>query len=194
MATFGVVLIVLALFGVVYVGTVAWQKKQKEKEKEELRKQLERQERRRQRKIDDENRPSKVIISGEVPSKVRRGRRSVVLLVDDSPTMLLKLRKVLELWEYKVITAKDGREAWGELQKVKPDLLVSDIEMPNLNGLELVKLMRSDLTLMSVPVVLITGNVEHYLKAGQMVEIEGLLQKPFEDKILIDQIRYILQE
>ncbi len=192
MATFGVVLIVLALFGVVYVGTVAWQKKQKEKE--ELRKQLERQERRRQRKIDDENRPSKVIISGEVPSKVRRGRRSVVLLVDDSPTMLLKLRKVLELWEYKVITAKDGREAWGELQKVKPDLLVSDIEMPNLNGLELVKLMRSDLTLMSVPVVLITGNVEHYLKAGQMVEIEGLLQKPFEDKILIDQIRYILQE
>jgi len=192
MATFGVVLIVLALLGIVYVGTIAWQKKQKEKE--ELRKQLERQERRRQRKIDDENRPSKVIISGEVPSKVRRGRRSVVLLVDDSPTMLLKLRKILELWEYKVITAKDGREAWGELQKVKPDLLVSDIEMPNLNGLELVKLMRSDLTLMSVPVVLITGNVEQYLKAGQMVEIEGLLQKPFEDKILIDQIRYILQE
>lgn len=192
MATFGVVLIVLALLGIVYVGTIAWQKKQKEKE--ELRKQLERQARRRQRKIDDENRPSKVIISGEVPSKVRRGRRSVVLLVDDSPTMLLKLRKILELWEYKVITAKDGREAWGELQKVKPDLLVSDIEMPNLNGLELVKLMRSDLTLMSVPVVLITGNVEQYLKAGQMVEIEGLLQKPFEDKILIDQIRYILQE
>lgn len=192
MATFGVVLIVLALLGIVYVGAIAWQKKQKEKE--ELRKQLERQERRRQRKIDDENRPSKVIISGEVPSKVRRGRRSVVLLVDDSPTMLLKLRKILELWEYKVITAKDGREAWGELQKVKPDLLVSDIEMPNLNGLELVKLMRSDLTLMSVPVVLITGNVEQYLKAGQMVEIEGLLQKPFEDKILIDQIRYILQE
>lgn len=192
MATFGVVLMVLALIGVAYVGAIAWQKKQKEKE--ELRKQLERQERRRQRKIEDENRPSKVIISGEVPSKVRRGRRSVVLLVDDSPTMLLKLRKVLELWEYKVITAKDGREAWGELQKVKPDLLVSDIEMPNLNGLELVKLMRSDLTLMSVPVVLITGNVEQYLKAGQMVEIEGLLQKPFEDKVLIDQIRYILQE
>lgn len=192
MAAFGVVLIVIAFLGVVYVGTIAWQKKQKEKE--DLRKQLERQERRRQRKLEDENRPSKVIISGEVPSKVRRGRRSVVLLVDDSPTMLLKLRKVLELWEYKVITAKDGREAWSELQKVKPDLLVSDIEMPNLNGLELVKLMRSDLTLMSVPVVLITGNVEQYLKAGQMVEIEGLLQKPFEDKILIDQIRYILQE
>lgn len=192
MATFGVVLMVLALLAIVYVGAIAWQKKQKEKE--ELRKQLERQERRRQRKLEDEKRPSKVIISGEVPSKVRRGRRSVVLLVDDSPTMLLKLRKVLELWEYKVITAKDGREAWSELQKVKPDLLVSDIEMPNLNGLELVKLMRSDLTLMSVPVVLITGNVEQYLKAGQMVEIEGLLQKPFEDKILIDQIRYILQE
>lgn len=192
MATFGVVLVVLAFLALGYTGAIAWKKHKKEQV--ELRRQAEREERRRQRKLEDESRPSKVIISGEVPSKVRRGRRSVVLLVDDSPTMLLKLRKILELWEYKVITAKDGREAWGELQKVKPDLLVSDIEMPNLNGLELVKLMRSDLTLMDVPVVLITGNVEQYLKAGQMFEIEGLLQKPFEDKILIDQIRYILQE
>lgn len=192
MATFGVVLVVLAFLALGYTGAIAWKKHKKEQV--ELRRQAEREERRRQRKLEDESLPSKVIISGEVPSKVRRGRRSVVLLVDDSPTMLLKLRKILELWEYKVITAKDGREAWGELQKVKPDLLVSDIEMPNLNGLELVKLMRSDLTLMDVPVVLITGNVEQYLKAGQMFEIEGLLQKPFEDKILIDQIRYILQE
>jgi len=72
--------------------------------------------------------------------------------------------------------------------------LISDIEMPNLNGVELVKLMRSDLTLMDIPVVLITGSADQYLKAGQMIEIEGLLQKPFDDKILIDQIRYILQE
>lgn len=192
MATFGVVLILLAVLALAYVGAVSWQKQQKERAA--LQKQVERDERRRQRKIDDENRPSKVIVSGAVPSKVRRGRRSVILLVDDSPTMLLKLRKILELWEYKVVTAKDGREAWGELQKLKPDLLISDIEMPNLNGLELVKLMRSDLTLMDVPVVLITGSVEQYLKVGQMIEIEGLLQKPFEDKILIDQIRYILQE
>lgn len=154
----------------------------------------ERLEKRLREEEDDKNKPSKVIVSGNTPSKVRRGRLSVVLVVDDSPTALLQLRKILERWNYKVITASNGREAWTELQNVKPDVMISDIEMPELSGIELVKLMRSDLMLMSVPVILITANVDQYLNVPQMVEVEGLLKKPFEDGVLINQLRYILQE
>lgn len=154
----------------------------------------ERQRQEEERLASDAKKAPKVIISGNVPSKVKRGRSSVVLLVEDSPTILLALRKVLERWEYKVITAKDGREAWAELQKKKPDIIISDIEMPELSGIELVKLMRSDLTLMDVPVILITANAEQFLNVNKVVNVEGILQKPFEDKVLIDQIRYILQE
>lgn len=154
----------------------------------------ERLENRLRQEEEDKNKPPKVIVSGNTPSKVRRGRSSVILLVDDSPTALLQLRKILERWNYKVITASNGREAWTELQKVKPDLIISDIDMPELSGIELVKLMRSDLMLMAVPVILITANVDQYLKVPQMIEVEGLLKKPFEDRVLINQLRYILQE
>ena len=127
-------------------------------------------------------------------SSPQRGRASVILLVEDSPTMLLALRKILERWHYKVVTAENGRQAWGHLQKMKPDLVISDIDMPQLNGLELVNLMRSDIVFMNIPVILITGNASFHLQASQQAGVNGLLAKPFEDRALIDQVRYILQE
>ena len=108
--------------------------------------------------------------------------------------MMTTLRKILERWEYKVVTASDGRKAWAELQKSKPDLVISDIDMPELNGIELLKLMRSDLVLMSVPVILITASPYYHLEASQENGVNGLLSKPFEDKALLNQVRYLLQE
>ena len=144
---------------------------------------------------DDRSRPSKVVeSSGQIEPRIRRGRPSVVLLVEDSPTMLLTLRKILERWNYHVISASDGKKAWQELQKGKPDIVVSDIDMPELTGLELLNLMRADLILMDIPVVLITGNPDMHFQATQNSGVDGLLSKPFEDRALIEQIRYILQE
>lgn len=190
-----------------------WQKKSAEKKKNEQKKK--RKEIRDQRKKQEQERlakqPPKVIVAPEnlseqaplppgtsplrqTPSKIQRGRMSVILLVEDSPTVMTTLRKILERWGYKVITASDGRKAWAELQKQKPDLVVSDIDMPELSGIELLKLMRSDLVLMSVPVILITASPYHYLQASQEVGVNGLLAKPFEDKALLNQVRYLLQE
>ena len=93
-----------------------------------------------------------------------------------------------------MVTAEDGRQAWAQLQKIKPDLVISDIDMPQLNGLELLNLMRSDILFMNIPVLLITGNASYHLAASHEAGVNGLLAKPFEDKALIDQVRYILQE
>lgn len=141
--------------------------------------------------------PPPVIVSsqpGEVPSKVPRGRTSSVLLVEDSPTAMHALRKTLERWNYRVTTAQDGRQAWLEMQRLKPDIVISDIDMPEMTGLELLQLMRADLVLLDVPVILITGSARLHLQASQQAGVNGLLSKPFEDKVLIDQVRYILQE
>lgn len=152
---------------------------------------------RRQRRQDSMSEPAPVIVSptpDEIPSKVPRGRSSSILLVEDSPSALLALRKILERWNYRVTTASDGRQAWMEMQRIKPDLVISDIDMPEMTGLELLQLMRADLVLLDVPVILITGSARLHLQAGQQAGVNGLLAKPFEEKVLIDQIRYILQE
>lgn len=150
--------------------------------------------RRKQKRADSKSSPMVPSQTSEVPSRVPRGRASSVLLVDDSPTTLRALRKILEAWNYRVTTAADGRQALGEMQRFKPDLVISDIDMPEMTGLELVQLMRSDLVLVDVPVILITGSTALHLKAAKQAGINGLLAKPFDEKTLIDQVRYILQE
>lgn len=181
----------------IVLGIVLWAMVKKSEHIQQKKKEQRRADRaaRKQKAFDEDRaRPPKVIVSEQVPTKIKRGRPSVILLVEDSQTMMLALRKVLERWNYKVITATDGRRAWAELQKHKPDLVISDIEMPELSGIELLKLIRADLVLMDLPVILITGNPYQHLQAGQQVGVDGLLLKPFEDRALIDQVRYILQE
>ena len=107
---------------------------------------------------------------------------------------MLAIKKVLLRYNYKVITANDGLSAWTKVQRGKPDLMISDIDMPNMNGIELLNLIRSDLKLMDLPVILITGSVSFHLKATRQANVDGLLAKPFEDSDLIQQIKYILQE
>jgi CheY-like chemotaxis protein len=189
-----VVALVALLGGAVYFGR-AHRARQSRLADEHAREHSQRAERRRRRQA-ALDKPSPVITTdpGEILSKVPRGRASSVLLVEDSPTTLLALRKILERWNYRVTTAADGRQAWAEMQRAKPDLVISDIDMPEMTGLELLQLMRADLVLLDVPVILITGSARLHLQAGQQAGVNGLLAKPFEDKVLIDQIRYILQE
>jgi two-component system chemotaxis response regulator CheY len=179
-------------------GVLGWGHAQslKEKKRLELRNQrkAEKLEARQKRLNDDQSRISKVIDSGVTETKRRPSRPSVILLVEDSPTMMLALRKILERSDYKVVTATDGRKAWGELQKQKPDLVLSDIDMPELNGIELLKLMRTDLILMDVPVILITGSPYFHIQASTEAGVSGLLAKPFEDRALLQQVKYVLQE
>ena len=183
-------LIFLCLFAYFYPRHIKSKNRKKRQEaKERL---LKEEEEARQWKL---RKPAEVIATQAASTPApRRGRQSLILLVEDSPTTLLALRKILERWEYRVITAEDGRDAWAQLQKTKPDLVVSDIDMPRLNGIELVKLMRNDIVYMHIPVILITGNTSYHLEAGREAGVNGLLSKPFEDRALVDQVRYILQE
>jgi chemosensory pili system protein ChpA (sensor histidine kinase/response regulator) len=124
----------------------------------------------------------------------RRGRASSILLVDDSSTIRKSLRAALERWGYRVEEASNGREAWAKLQANRPDMVVSDIDMPIMNGLDLVRLIKSDLVLMNVPVLLITSDPFTHVQSAQKEGVAGLLAKPFDDSALIDQVRFVLQE
>jgi len=63
-----------------------------------------------------------------------------ILIIDDSPTILLSVKMTLEKSGYKVETAKDGLEALSRVKAgLKPDLIITDINMPNMNGIEFIK-------------------------------------------------------
>jgi CheY-like chemotaxis protein len=124
----------------------------------------------------------------------RGDRRPIVLVADDSSTVLETIRKALEDRQYRVVLANHGREAWSAMQDFRPDIVVSDIDMPFLDGFGLLRMIRSDLDLADMPVILMTANASSMLEANKLAGVSGVLAKPFEDRDLVDQIRFLLQE
>lgn len=104
-----------------------------------------------------------------------------VLVVDDFATMRRIVKGVLkQLGFSNIIEAEDGNAALGELKKEKFGLIVSDWNMPNMSGLELLKAVRGDTGLKSIPFIMVTAegqkeNVIEAVKAG----VTNYIVKPF---------------
>lgn len=91
-----------------------------------------------------------------------------ILAVDDTPENLEILRLRLEANGYEVMTAADGEEGLAKVREFKPDLILLDIMMPKLDGISVVRTLKQDASLRSIPVILVTA------KADTRDVIEGL--------------------
>lgn len=111
-----------------------------------------------------------------------------VLVVDDSMTSLVLGRNFLEAAGYKVSTAVDGAQAWKELQQKDFDLVVSDVKMPNMDGLELTRRIRQSPKHKSLPVILITSkaNPADVAAGASAGADEYVIKGTFDQQTLID--------
>jgi two-component system chemotaxis sensor kinase CheA len=91
------------------------------------------------------------------PDATELATPAVILVVDDSITTRTMERNLLEAAGYKVAVASNGLEAWTILKSEHFDLLVSDVDMPRLNGFDLTARIRADPKLADLPVVLVTA-------------------------------------
>jgi CheY-like chemotaxis protein len=95
---------------------------------------------------------------------------------------------------YKVSTANDGKEAWEIIQKKVPDLIVSDIMMPNMNGFDLCKLIKSTFETSHIPVILLTSLDERSKQLeGLCLGADDYITKPFDVSILKQRIISIIK-
>jgi DNA-binding response OmpR family regulator len=86
------------------------------------------------------------------------GATAKVLIVDDDPQILLSLEISLQPWGFQLTTLNDPQQFWNVLETVKPDILVLDIEMPEINGLELCQILRVDSRWQHLPVLFLTAH------------------------------------
>ncbi len=94
-----------------------------------------------------------------------------VLVVEDNDLNMKLFQDVLELHGYNVLQAKDGMEGWRMAREHRPDLILMDIRLPGISGLEATKRLMADETLKSIPVIAITafamaGDKEKFLEGG----------------------------
>jgi diguanylate cyclase (GGDEF)-like protein len=86
--------------------------------------------------------------------------RAKILIVDDDPSILMTLKLLLEPWGLKVTTLADAKRFWDVLETSSPDLLILDVEFPDLNGIELCQVVRNDLRWNSLPILFLTAHTD----------------------------------
>lgn len=115
-----------------------------------------------------------------------------VLIVDDSRTSLKSATRALEK-NYTIITAEDGIDALEKMQITKPDLVVTDVDMPRMTGLELVTRMKENFFFSDIPIIVVTGNLELHFQIGAHEGIDSFLPKPYSPDDLLGQAKYLLK-
>lgn len=114
-----------------------------------------------------------------------------ILIVDDSKTSLKSASRALEN-NYNIMTAEDGIDALEKMREKRPDLVVTDVDMPRLNGLDLVTRMKETLFLSDIPIIVVTGNVELHFKIGAHEGVDSFLPKPYSASDLLGQTKFLL--
>jgi two-component system, chemotaxis family, chemotaxis protein CheY len=117
-----------------------------------------------------------------------------ILLVDDDRPLRVAIRTVLVAKGHRVVEAQDGREAIQRCETEKPDLVVTDIQMPEIDGLGLVMALRR--LRPHIPVVVMTGvpvrgSLDH-IKAAETLGAALVLEKPFTATVFMDAIQPFL--
>jgi DNA-binding response OmpR family regulator len=118
-----------------------------------------------------------------------------VLVVDDDPVIMRLLEVNFEMEGYTVVTATDGQQALDRITSNAPDLVVCDIMMPVVNGLEVVERLRqsSDETLQRLPVILLSAKAQaSEVQKGLDVGADDYITKPFDPLELIERVQALL--
>lgn len=118
-----------------------------------------------------------------------------ILVVDDEVRVLAVIQQRLESAGYEVVTAMDGTEGYAKARSVKPDLIILDLILPNLNGYQVCSLLKRDSTYKWIPIVMLTArSQEKDIEEGMKVGADAYMTKPFDHVALLDQIARLLAD
>jgi len=123
-----------------------------------------------------------------------RGKKKTILIVEDNEDLRFYLKENLR-GQYHVEEAVDGKEGWEKIKSMNPDLIVSDIMMPLMDGIELAKKIKNETISAHIPVILLTamGSEEKQIE-GFQAGVNDYITKPFTFEILASRIKNLLAQ
>ncbi|MBW4557379.1 MAG: response regulator [Trichormus sp. ATA11-4-KO1] len=116
-----------------------------------------------------------------------------ILVVDDNPDLRTYVSDILRRNGYQVHTARNGYEGFGKAQDIAPSLIVTDLMMPLVTGLEMIQMIRNEEKLQGTPIVLLTAKVDEETRIESTEHgADAYLAKPFNDRELLAEVRNLL--
>lgn len=118
-----------------------------------------------------------------------------ILVVDDNDGDLLLIKRTVEKMGHRALTAKNGKTGYDVAKTEKPDLILADCRMPEMDGVEMCKRIKEDPTTKDIPLIFLT-NVETPATVIECFDmgVDNYICKPINPKLLTDQITTIFEE
>jgi CheY-like chemotaxis protein len=116
-----------------------------------------------------------------------------ILIVDDSPTIVMMEKTILARGAYDVSVATDGEKALDAVATDRPDLILMDIKMPRVDGLEAVKRLRANPDTQSIPIIMVTTKGEEGQREGCLaIGCNDFVTKPIDGSALLSKIAALI--
>ena len=117
-----------------------------------------------------------------------------ILVVDDEPSIVQTLQDRLEMNEYTVFTAYDGKEGLKKAQEEKPDIILLDVIMPNMDGHEMLEVLRKQPDCDGISVIMLTARSQTQdIARANACGIDDYIVKPFDLSELLEKIETVLE-
>jgi len=124
-------------------------------------------------------------------SKLRESKKTI-MVVDDNPDLVTIVKTILEVKGFGVQTAHNGKEVFNLLEEKEPALILLDIMMPQIDGLEVLKQLKGNPSTASIPVILLTAKAMYEdVLGGYKMGADYYITKPFTKTQLLDGINLI---
>lgn len=127
-----------------------------------------------------------------LPAELQNLQHTNVLVIDDEAGYLNSLKRLFLQQGYRVSTARDGFAAGVNLLSEKPTLVTLDLQMPGLDGFEVLNYIRQRPDLADVKVVVISGLSDAELHKAKLAGADAVLAKPFENHVLIELVKQLI--
>ena len=112
-----------------------------------------------------------------------------VLVIDDEPEMLSLVKFTLEQGGFEVHTCDNGRTAWDEIAKVKPDVMILDVMLPGIDGYSLQLKLSQDPSTKDLPIVILTALEPSKTLFQKFPQVAGFMTKPFKTEELLKTVK-----
>jgi len=121
--------------------------------------------------------------------------KKTIMVVDDNPDIVTIVKTILEGKGHTVVSAYSGAELFSRLEEQKPDLIILDIMMPQMDGLEVLTQLKGGANTSSIPVILLTAKVQYEdVLGGYKLGADYYITKPFTSTQLVNGINLLLGE